>query len=194
MGPAPVSDDPRVSSTSAAAGPPPPSTGAADRAASPAVVVVPPVAPYAGFWRRFVAVVIDGLILTFFMFPINLMLRVPIFGILNQDEPSFDDILTLMRVSMASVAIGTLINWIYSATLESSKLQATLGKMALNIKVTDLEGRRISFARATGRFFGKLLSKLILFIGYLVQPFTARRQALHDMLAGTLVVRRGAAE
>ena len=203
MGPAPVSDDPRVSSTPGLAGPPPPSTGAADRGVSelppigtyarPAVVV-PWIAPYAGFWRRFVAVVIDGLILTFFMFPINLMLRVPIFGILNQDEPSFDDILTLMRVSMASVAIGTLINWIYSATLESSKLQATLGKMALNIKVTDIEGRRISFARATGRFFGKLLSKLILFIGYLVQPFTARRQALHDMLAGTLVVRRGAAE
>ena len=197
IGPAaPVSGDPLLSSSPSVAGPPRPLPGAPDRGAPvpPPVVVVPPAAPYAGFWRRFVAIVIDGLILTFFMFPINLILRVPIFGILNQDEPSLEDIIALLRVSFASFAIGTLINWIYSASMESSKLQATLGKMALNIKVTDLDGRRISFARATGRFFSKILSKLILAIGYLMQPFTARRQALHDMLARTLVVRRGAAE
>ena len=176
-----------------AAVPPP---GAPDRnlSVAPQVVVTPPAAPYAGFWRRFVAVVIDALILSFVMFPINLALRVPIYGILNQDEPSIDQFLSLMRVSFTSIAIGTLINWLYSALMESSKLQGTLGKMALNIKVTDLELRRISFGRASGRFFGKILSKLILLIGYLMQPFTARRQALHDMLAGTLVVRRGASE
>ena len=66
---------------------------------------------------------------------------------------------------------------------------ATPGKMACGIKVTDLDGRRISFGRATGRFFGKILSTLILLIGFLMQPFTARKQALHDILAGTLVVK-----
>jgi uncharacterized RDD family membrane protein YckC len=62
--------------------------------------------------------------------------------------------------------------------------------MALNLVVTDENGAKISFGRATGRHFGKYLSALILFIGYLIQPFTAKRQALHDMLAGTLVVVR----
>ena len=86
--------------------------------------------------------------------------------------------------------LGLLMAWLYYALLESSKLQGTLGKVALNIRVTDLGGRRISFARASGRFFGRVLSNLTLGIGYLIQVFTQRRQALHDLLAGTLVVRR----
>ena len=73
--------------------------------------------------------------------------------------------------------------------MESSHLQATLGKMALSLQVTDLEGRRITFAKATGRFFAKYLSVLTLGIGYLMAAFTERKQALHDIIAGTLVVR-----
>jgi uncharacterized RDD family membrane protein YckC len=61
--------------------------------------------------------------------------------------------------------------------------------MALGIRVTDLDGGRISFGRATGRYFGKILSGLILGIGFLMAAFTERKQALHDLLAGTLVVR-----
>ena len=80
-------------------------------------------------------------------------------------------------------------NWIYEAVMESSSKQATLGKMALGLKVTDLEGRRISFARATGRHFAKLLSGMILLVGYIMAGFTERKQALHDMIAGTLVQR-----
>lgn len=78
--------------------------------------------------------------------------------------------------------------WIYEAGLESSSKQATLGKMALGLRVTDKYGRRITFARASGRYFSKLLSR-ILMIGYIMAGFTARKQALHDMIAGTLVVR-----
>ena len=158
------------------------------------MVVVPPASPYAGFWRRLVAVIIDGLILMFVTFPINLMLHIPVFGWMNQEEPNWDDLVTVIGASMTAIAIGAAISWLYSAILESSKLQGTLGKMALNIKVTDLDGRRISFLRATGRHLGKFLSKTLLMIGYLIQPFTRRRQALHDLLAGTLVVRRGAPE
>ena len=74
--------------------------------------------------------------------------------------------------------------------MESSSLQATLGKMIFGMKVTDLNGNRISFARATGRHFAKYLSSMILFIGYIMAGFTERKQALHDMIAGTLVIRR----
>jgi uncharacterized RDD family membrane protein YckC len=88
-----------------------------------------------------------------------------------------------------SFAFSTLVNWIYEAALESSSHQATLGKMALGLKVTDTEGRQISFARASGRHFAKILSGMILLIGYIMAGFTERKQALHDVIAGTLVVR-----
>ena len=79
-------------------------------------------------------------------------------------------------------------SWIYEAVMESSSRQATLGKMAMGLKVTDEQGRRISFARATGRYFSKIISSFFL-IGYIMVGFTARKQGLHDMIAGTLVTR-----
>ena len=87
------------------------------------------------------------------------------------------------------LAFSGLAKWIYEASMESSARQATVGKMALALKVTDLEGRRISFARASGRHFAKYISGMILLIGYIMAGFTERKQALHDMIAGTLVVR-----
>jgi len=80
-------------------------------------------------------------------------------------------------------------SWLYEAFMESSSYQATLGKMIFGMKVTDLHGNRISFARATGRHFARWLSALILFIGYIMVGFTERKQGLHDLLAGTLVQR-----
>ncbi len=74
--------------------------------------------------------------------------------------------------------------------MESSSKQATLGKMALGIIVTDVNGERIGFGRATGRFFGKIVSGMIFYIGYIMAGFTDRKQALHDMMAGTLVVNK----
>jgi uncharacterized RDD family membrane protein YckC len=78
---------------------------------------------------------------------------------------------------------------LYEAFMESSSYQATLGKMIFGMKVTDLNGNRISFERATGRHFAKWLSAMILGIGYLMVAFTERKQGLHDLLAGTLVRR-----
>jgi uncharacterized RDD family membrane protein YckC len=72
--------------------------------------------------------------------------------------------------------------------MESSSKRATLGKMALGIIVTDLEGKRISFGRATGRFFSKILSGIIIYIGFIMVAFTDKKQGLHDMIAGTLVI------
>jgi len=81
-----------------------------------------------------------------------------------------------------------VIDWLYYALQESGSMQATLGKKALGLKVTSLDGQRISFGQATGRYFGKIISRLIIYIGYLMVLWDDKRQALHDKMAGTLVV------
>ena len=78
-----------------------------------------------------------------------------------------------------------MASWLYWALMESSAWQATLGKKLFGLKVTDLQGRRISFARASGRYFGK-----IVFVGFIMVAFTEKKQALHDMIAGCLVVKK----
>ena len=122
---------------------------------------------YAGFWKRFVAYLIDVILLGV------------VGAIINQ---IFDQ-------NVAGL-VATLVGWAYFAGMESSTRQATLGKSVMGMVVTDISGNRISFLRATGRYFAKYLSALILFIGYIMAAFTARKQALHDMLAGTLVLSR----
>jgi uncharacterized RDD family membrane protein YckC len=130
---------------------------------------------YAGFWRRFVAWLLDGLLLSLVTLPFTLQ-----FG--------GDAAAEAARTSAAGT-ISTVVGWLYYALMESSAKQATVGKMALGIIVTDLEGRRIGFGRATGRYFAKILSALILGIGFLMAAFTERKQGLHDMVASTLVVK-----
>lgn len=83
-----------------------------------------------------------------------------------------------------------LSGWLYCALLECSPLQATLGKLAIRARVTDAGGLRISFARASARYFAKLVSAATLGIGFLISDVTARRQALHDLLSGTCVVQK----
>jgi uncharacterized RDD family membrane protein YckC len=83
---------------------------------------------------------------------------------------------------------AALFGWLYKAAMESSKFQATLGKMALSLRVVDLQGNRISFVRATGRYFAKFIS-VIFFVGYIMAGFTQRKQALHDLIAKTYVLR-----
>jgi type IV pilus assembly protein PilA len=84
---------------------------------------------------------------------------------------------------------GLAMAWLYKAGMECSPKQGTLGKLALGVKVVSLDGERISFGRASGRFFAFLLSGVTFYIGFLIAAFSKRRQALHDMIAGTLVVR-----
>jgi uncharacterized RDD family membrane protein YckC len=90
-------------------------------------------------------------------------------------------------------AADMVMRWLYYAFFEASEFQATPGKMALGLIVTDEEGVRIGFGRATGRYFGKILSGLILYIGFMMAGWTQKKQALHDILAKTLVVRKGIA-
>ncbi len=100
-----------------------------------------------------------------------------------------DNVVIGMALYMVFGYASVAAMWLYYALMESSKYQATLGKMALNIKVTDLAGNKLTFARATGRYFGKILSGLILCIGYLMVIWTEKKQGLHDILAKTLVVK-----
>lgn len=96
-----------------------------------------------------------------------------------------------LGVQMFSGGLGTVIGlaggWLYGATMESSKHQATVGKMAFKMKVTDLRGQRLSFGLATGRHFAKILSGITLCIGFIMVGFTEKKQGLHDMIAGTYV-------
>ena len=81
-----------------------------------------------------------------------------------------------------------VLTWLYYAFMESSKYQATLGKMVLGIIVTDADGKRISFGRAVGRNLAKIVSQIILLIGYFMVAFTKKKQGLHDIMANCLVV------
>jgi uncharacterized RDD family membrane protein YckC/type II secretory pathway pseudopilin PulG len=139
---------------------------------------------YAGFWKRFAAAIIDYAILV----AVSALLGW-VAGTLYEAAAG-----TVAKSAAEGIGnvVGILVWWIYYASLESSAKQATPGKLALRIKVVDREGGRISFGRATGRHFAKLVSGMILMIGYLMAGFTARKQALHDMLAGCLVVHRDA--
>jgi uncharacterized RDD family membrane protein YckC len=165
-----------------ASGTPPPQAAAYSPAPYP---VVSTGTHYGGFWIRVVAAIIDTIIVRVVVAPIGLMFGGMSFltgmggGIPHAGVALLGGGITFLLV----VAGG----WLYEAFLESSSYQATLGKMIFGMKVTDLHGNRISFARATGRHFAKLLSTMILFIGFIMVGFTERKQGLHDILAGTLV-------
>lgn len=81
-----------------------------------------------------------------------------------------------------------LLHWLYFTVLQSSQKQATIGKSTLGLRVADLRGKRISFARANFRYFAMILSAAPLCLGFLLVRSTRRRQALHDYLCGTVVV------
>lgn len=151
---------------------------------------------YAGFWWRFIASIIDGFILgfasSFFVIPFILVFGISAATFENMDMDSEEALMFLVPF-IGAILILTIIlyviQWLYFALMESSSRQATLGKMLFGIKVTDLEGNRITFTKATGRYFGKIISGMIMNIGYIMAGFTERKQALHDMLANCLVIK-----
>lgn len=148
---------------------------------------------YGGFWERFAAAFIDGIIVWIAMKIISLALfTTPQLDINESENPGeiWSALGQFYLEMVPSMIVSLVINWLYFAYMESSENQATIGKMALNLKVTDLRGERISFGRATGRFFSKYVSSLTLLIGYIMAAFTERKQALHDMIAGTLVMKK----
>ena len=162
--------------------------GAGPSAVAVAPAMAAPAFRYAGFWRRLVAMIIDSLVFS----PIIIFFIVSsgIFGAILHPGGDLEGLGgAMLAMSIAGFAVVLLVgSWLYHTWMESSRYEATLGKMALGIIVTDMNGQRISFGRANGRFFGKWVSGMIMNIGYLMAAFTEKKQALHDMLAGCLVI------
>src|SRR5688572_14356959 len=129
---------------------------------------------YAGFWKRLAATLLDFLILLVPMLLLGIVVAL---------------VTGPKSTATAAADLSTLaVLWLYFAGMESSRAQATLGKIAFGIRVVDLNGERISFLRATARLLAKILSALSLFVGFLMAAVPRRKQALHDIVAGCLVV------
>lgn len=143
---------------------------------------------YAGFWRRFAAMLIDGAIISFPVYILFFFAFVVLWR------------LTAASGGAASVAVFTVllvgmlvVPWLYFSLLESSRWQATVGKSALRVYVADVQGRRLSRGRSMARNLAKFVSTVTLGVGYLMCAFTARKQALHDIIARSVVLRRSSA-
>lgn len=155
---------------------------------------------YAGFWLRLVAAIIDGIVISIPLMPVFFLVFIDIFRH-AQDFQGRQDPAGLMTILGPKIGliffISAIASWLYWGLFESSAWQATLGKKALGVIVTDLEGRRISFGRASGRFWAGRGVGAIPYLGgtyFLVDcicvGFTAKKQAIHDMIASCLVLRK----
>jgi uncharacterized RDD family membrane protein YckC len=136
---------------------------------------------YAGFWRRFGAWVVDSIITIVVTIAAAMVVGFVIGAVMASSNA---------QGQLAGYMIGLIIPWFYYAFFESSAMQATPGKMAVGLAVVSDRGERISFGRATGRYFGKIISSLILGFGYFMAGWTEKKQALHDMMAGCLVINK----
>lgn len=171
----------------------------------------------AGFWRRFVAYLIDGIVVTvmtvvalalvvgvlILVFPISIS---DLMGSAGDPQSALAGltsglgIIFGIRVYLTWMVFQVLlvtplwIGWLYFALMESSANSATLGKMAMSIVVSDRFGRRITFERATGRYFAKIITGFTFGVGYVMAAFSSRKQALHDIIAGCLLLYRGPAD
>lgn len=143
---------------------------------------------YAGFWRRATAMTLDSVLLGIIQAVVNIVI-IAMIGAASVAGGEPDDAATVGIVGVIGL-LTFVAMWLYFALMESSGKQATLGKMLVGIVVTDTDGNRISFGKASGRYFGKIVSSIILMIGYLMAAFTERKQALHDIMAGCLVIRK----
>lgn len=191
------------------AAPPPPPTPPASPEAAAAGVAAAAAAPtrsvfdaapvvdtgyvvYAGFWKRVAASIIDSFILMM----ASWLVQVPLFMVMGLGMGSLFEGSSGLSDGMGTllVAIGYLISLavplFYFAWMHSSSMQASIGKLAIGIKVVDGQGRRIGFWRGFARYFAYLLSALLFCIGFLMAAFTDRKRALHDILCDTLVVDR----
>lgn len=175
--------DPVAPETPPAAAPAPLPASVSPAPALPAAASV----AWAGFWIRVCASLVDLVILFFLSLAADAVIRVaagvPVAPIWKSSSGA------TLGLNCAENLVETVLWWLYTALCESSPAQATPGKRLFRLKVTDTEGRRISFGRATGRNFGKFLSALSFFVGFIMAGFTRRHQALHDFLAETVVLR-----
>ncbi len=153
---------------------------------------------YASFLRRFAALIVDAILIgclqAFIFVPILAAIGISFAGNMEtMDVNDPDNVAGMVAGIMAAAGaywlLATTIQVLYFTFMESSKYQATVGKMVMGIKVTDLNGAKIEFSKALVRSLSRLISGFIFLIGYIMAAFTEKKQALHDIIAGTLVVK-----
>ena len=137
---------------------------------------------YAGFWLRLIAAAIDSGILLIVVWILGLIFDVDITTPVHEGADFY--VFRLFQL----VALFTI--WLYYAVMESAVTQATIGKMIMGLYVTDLEGERIAFSRASIRYWMRYVSIVIFFLGFVIAAFTRQKQALHDKVANCLVLKR----
>ena len=143
---------------------------------------------YAGFLQRFGAWMIDSALVYILGIAVTLPLALLLGLQLGGNAETGTE--TLVIGQMLGIGVARIASWLYEAGMNSSPNQATLGKLAMRLQVTDLDGAHVSFLTATKRHFASYLSAVVLLAGYLIQPAMRRKQTLHDLLADTLVVQR----
>ena len=139
-----------------------------------------------GFGRRLVAFLIDGVL----VFIINVLVMIVVLLFIRrsfQESGGFDG--AALLVIITSYLCGILVAWLYFAIGDASARQGTFGKRIMGLRVTSLDGSKIGFGRSSLRYVGRLLGVLTMLVGFLIALVTPRRRALHDYLAGTVVVR-----
>ena len=149
--------------------------------------------PYAGFWRRFFAFIVDSILLGIPLNGLYFLLLWPSLKLLVQAPSSAAGMPPEMALKVQAISWGfqllsIAVFWLYYALMESSSKQATLGKMLLGIKVVGAQGQRLSFWHATGRTLGKIVSGFTFYIGFMIAGANKHKQALHDILASAYVV------
>jgi uncharacterized RDD family membrane protein YckC len=139
---------------------------------------------YAAPIKRFAAMFIDGIVVGAVSFPFGLVLGLIVAASMQGKDPEGIQVVAQILGNI----VGILISWLYFALMESSPKSATLGKMALGLMVLDTDGYPISFGQATGRYFGKILSAIPCYAGFIAAFFNEKKQGWHDSMANTVVV------
>lgn len=167
-----------------------PAAVAAAHQASPAL----PGGYCGGFWIRVVAYLIDQLLFTVAVLPFFLVLIFPSFSRLireseaNQQQPGPEVVFTILGSMGLFFVIAFCGSWLYEALLTSSSWQGTVGKRIMRLKVTDDFGNKLSFGRSTARFFAKILSGWVMYVGFIMVAFMERKRGLHDVICNTQVL------
>lgn len=145
---------------------------------------------YAGFWIRFLALFLDVLVSMVFGCIIGAVVFAVLFGVYAASGNNLNTMkATASFLQIVNCLLGLMVGWLYHAFLESSEWQATLGKKLCGLRVCDSQGERLTFVKASIRYVSKFISGAPCWVGYFMAAFTEKKQALHDIIAGTLVVK-----
>ena len=146
---------------------------------------------HGGFWLRLAAAIIDTIITQLGLTIIGVIIGIFVGIFMGAAGSPMGDI--EMIAGGIGYAIGIIGQWLYFTIFEISGWMATPGKKILGLQVTDLNGQQIGFGRANGRYWGKIVSALLLMVGFIMIAFTEKKQGLHDIMAGTLVIKKPSA-